>query len=229
MRGELKAKFKVCPIYIRKEGLIMKNKYKKIGLAVILALGVSIVPTKSLENIVKAEESNLVTSDSIMAKIEETKRTGRFGNYNEALTMIIQLPKDEQTKYLDELGKLASEVYTPLNKEIINSLGEFAKNGNLRDYEKMIVQINEKVKDPIDNGYFLGELTSWGKKLVYTPEVVLAIDSIGNVYSQKSNQSVDTAKAAIVNVKNVDSREYLKEQLVEAASAVGSFMIVYFD
>ena len=197
-------------------------------LAVVIILGVTIIPTK-LNQTVKAESNQVVIKEMIQAKIEETQRTKRFGNYNEAYAMIIQLPQVEQTQYLDRLGELASYVYTPLNKEMINSLREFSENANLRDYEAMIVLINKKITDPIDNGYFLGELTSWGKKLVYTPDVVTAVDTVINVYSQKTVQSVDTAKAAITNVKNIDSREYLKEQLIEAAGKVDSVILVYFD
>jgi urease gamma subunit len=205
-----------------------KNTFKKLILAAIITLAATVVPVK-LNQTVKAESNQAVTKGMIEAKIEETQRTKRFGNYNEAYAMIIQLPQSEQTKYLDELGKLADYVYTLLNKEMINSLREFAENANLRDYEAMIVLINDKIKDPIDNGYFLGELTSWGKKLVYTPDVVTAVDAVIKVYSQKTVQSVDTAKAAITKVKNIDSREYLKEQLIEAAGKVDSVILVYFD
>lgn len=205
-----------------------KNIIKKMILAVVILLGATIIPTK-LNQTVKAESNQVAIREMIQAKIEETQRTKRFGNYNEAYAMIIQLPQVEQTQYLDKLGELASYVYTPLNKEMINSLREFSENANLRDYEAMIVLINKKITDPIDNGYFLGELTSWGKKLVYTPDVVTAVDAVINVYSQKTVQSVDTSKAAITNVKNIDSREYLKEQLIEAAGKVDSVILVYFD
>jgi hypothetical protein len=211
-------------------GLLMKHKniIKKMILAVVIILGVTIIPTK-LNQTVKAESNQAAIKEMIQAKIEETQRTKRFGNYNEAYAMIIQLPQAEQTQFLDKLGELASYVYTPLNKEMINSLREFSENANLRDYEAMIVLINKNITDPIDNGYFLGELTSWGKKLVYTPDVVTAVDAVINVYSQKTVQSVDTAKVAITNVKNIDSREYLKEQLIEAAGKVDSVILVYFD
>lgn len=205
-----------------------KNIIKKMILAVVILLGATIIPTK-LNQTVKAESNQVAIREMIQAKIEETQRTKRFGNYNEAYAMIIQLPQVEQTQYLDKLGELASYVYTPLNKEMINSLREFSENANLRDYEAMIVLINKKITDPIDNGYFLGELTSWGKKLVYTPDVVTAVDAVINVYSQKTVQSVDTSKAAITNVKNIDNREYLKEQLIEAAGKVDSVILVYFD
>ena len=203
----------------------MKNTIKKVLTAMTLIVAIaSISPSNK---IVKAEEA--VNSYEIEAKIEETRQTKRLGHYNEAYAMIIRLPKGEQTKYLDELTKLSDYVYTPLNKEIINEIKVFSEDPNLRNYDALVAEIEKKVSDTIDRAYFLGEMAGWGRKIVYTPEVLASVDAVIKVYSQKTIQSVNTSKAAIAKVKNVDSREYLKEQLIDAASKVDGVLLVYFD
>lgn len=203
----------------------MENKIKRILVAMTLI--VAAVSIKPSDKIVKAEEA--VSSYEIEAKIEETRQTKKFGHYNEAYAMIMKFPKEEQTKYLAQLTKLSDYVYTPLNKEIINEIKVFSEDPNLRNYDALVAEIEKRMSDTIDRAYFLGEMAGWGRKIVYTPEVLASVDAVIKVYSQKTVQSVNTAKLEIVKVKNVDSREYLKEQLIDAASKVDGVLLVYFD
>jgi hypothetical protein len=192
--------------------------------AAILVSSFSITPLTK----VKAE-GNLAQIENIKEYIQQTKDTKTFGIYNTAYKFILELPEAERAPYLEQLSLYAQEVYTPLNLEIINKLSAFSKDANLGDYEALIVDINSKVKDPIDNGYFLGELTSWGKQLVYTPEVIKSIDSIIDAYSKKTLESVNIAKTNIEKVNIPKSRKWLYEQLIQIASQLGDLIIISFE
>jgi hypothetical protein len=183
---------------------------------------------KATENNAKKEES-LVTEEMVIKKLEEAKASKKIGDYNETYAMAVRLPINKQEYYLDELSKLASEVYTSANNEIINRLQVFAASANLRDYEALIVEINDRIEDTMDRAYFLGELTHWGKELVYTPEVLKSVRLIIDAYSKRTVQSLYDAYDAVETVDNVESRIYLREQLWELAKNIDSLNILYFN
>jgi hypothetical protein len=201
------------------------NFNKQIG-TIILAITISVstlvfIPAKYVE-----ADSNQSSIASILAKIEEIKVTKRFGYYNEAYAMILELPESEQEYYLNLLSVYADDVYTTLNLKIINSIIAFSKDANLGDYEDLIDDISTEITDSIDQGYFLGELTAWGRDLVYTDDVTSAINSIVSVYTNKTYESFEIAEAAIEKVKIDKSKEWLTEQLEEASSVIEEEFVV---
>lgn len=204
------------------------NMKKLIGTlalsAAILVGNFGLVPIKE----VKAEAATSQI-DNINAYINQTKETKKFGIYNTAYKFIMELPEGERTPYLEQLAPFAQQVYTPLNVDIINKLDAFSKDANIGDYEALKAEIEARVSDPIDNGYLLGELTSWGRKLVYTPEVIASIDSIIDAYSKRTIASVNIAKANIAKVDVPKSRKWLYEQLIQLASELGELVIISFE
>jgi urease gamma subunit len=169
-----------------------------------------------------------VSQETVEAKVAEAKLSKKFGTYNEAYAMIISLPEEKQAYYFNELNEIAKEVYTELNKKILGEIKTFVSDANLKSYEDMLAEINNKVEDPIDKGYFLGELTSWGKQLVYTKDVLEAVDKIIKAYTEKTAEAIYKAEKAIEKIDNAKTKEYLREELKKAASKVDSLNIVYF-
>jgi hypothetical protein len=204
----------------------LKKKIGTIAFAMtIIASTLVSIPVKYVE-----AESSQSTKNSILAKIAETKATKKFGYYNEAYAMILQLPESEQGYYFGLLAVYAKDVYTPSNLKIIDSIISFSKDANLGDYEDLVVDISAEITDPIDQGYFLGELTAWGRALVYTSDATTAIDSIVSVYKNKTYSSLAIAETAIKNVEIEKSKEWLTQQLAEAASViVEEFVVVSIE
>lgn len=194
----------------------MKRMSKKLvgTLAAVSSIATVIAPAA---NVLAAGQVNL---DFLAAKIAEAKQTKRFGNYNEAKVLIQQLPVEQQHQYMIQLAELDKDVFTPLNLTFIGKLNAFALDANLGDYEGLKADIIASIADPIDQGYFLGELTSWGLQKVYTEPVKTAIGAVTTAWTAKTYAAVEAAKAAIAKVENAKSANWLTQELAKAVATV---------
>jgi uncharacterized repeat protein (TIGR02543 family) len=216
-------------LYIKE---IASAEDKKLEQAVKYSFGIETGSQQSKPEKNKSEENSQkpqVSEETVAAKVAEAKLSKKFGTYNEAYAMILSLPEEKQTYYFNQLNEIAKEVYTELNKKILEEIKTFVIDANLKSYEDMLAEINNKVEDPIDKGYFLGELTSWGKQLVYTKDVLEAVDKIIKAYTEKTAEAIYNAEQAVEKIYNVKTREYLREELKKAASKVDNLTIAYFN
>jgi 2',3'-cyclic-nucleotide 2'-phosphodiesterase (5'-nucleotidase family) len=205
---------------------------KKLEQAVKYSFGIETGSEQKKPEVNKPKEDNKkpeVSEETVEAKVAEAINTKRFGTYNEAYAMILSLSEEKQAYYFGKLNEIAGEVYTELNKKILEEIKTFVMDANLRSYEDMLTEINNKVEDPIDKGYFLGELTSWGKQLVYTKDVLEAVDKIIKAYTEKTVEAIYNAEQAVEKIDNVKTKGYLKEELKKAAFKVDNLTISYFN
>jgi uncharacterized repeat protein (TIGR02543 family) len=162
------------------------------------------------------------TEAYIISYIQQTEDTKLFGVYNQAKAVIIESDLSEEKKgyYLGQLAKYDSVVFTDINKYFIDRCIEIAANPNLTDFLALVDEIDAKLTNDIDKGYFKGQMNSWGRYQVYTPEVQASIDAIIQVWTVKTPESIETATAAIQKVKQPGSVTWLNHSLDEAVQAI---------
>jgi hypothetical protein len=100
---------------------------------------------------------------------------------------------------------------------------ELSNSASGRLYDRLESELRSSDLYYIDNEYLLGELTSWGKKLVYTDDYKAGVDSVVNEWNclakaQYNNdsstlQAISDSENAISKVNNSDNKAYLTEQL----------------
>jgi hypothetical protein len=152
--------------------------------------------------------------------VQHAKQTKVFSDYNNAYADIVKLSPDKQAALLDELAPLWKDVYTEDIASVLDEMKDFAGNKDIKRYNALLNKINAEVKRDENKGYLLGELTSWGQKGVYTPEVVKAIDAINAAWSKKDAASIEAATTAVDAVTNTVTHEWLVEQLDELKATI---------
>jgi uncharacterized repeat protein (TIGR02543 family) len=162
------------------------------------------------------------TEAYIISYVQQAQDTKLFGIYNQAKAVIMESDLSEAKKgiYLGKIAKLDTAVFTDNNKYFINRCIAIAANPNLTDFHALLDEIDAKIANNIDRGYFKGQMDSWGHYRVYTPEVLASINAIIEVWTVKTPESVTTAKTAIAKVKEAGSVTWLNKQLDEAVSAM---------
>jgi hypothetical protein len=152
--------------------------------------------------------------------VQHAKQTKVFSDYNNAYAYIVKLSPDKQAALLDDLSPLWKDVYTEDIASVLGEMKDFAGNKDIKRYNALLNKINAEVKRDENKGYLLGELTSWGQKGVYTPDVVKAIDAIKAAWTKKDAASIEAATTAINEVTNTVTREWLVEQLDELKATI---------
>jgi uncharacterized repeat protein (TIGR02543 family) len=162
------------------------------------------------------------TEAYIISYMQQTKDSRLFGIYNQAKAVILESDLSEAKKgyYLGELAKYDSVVFTDINKYFINRCIEIAANPNLTDFLALVDEIDARLDNNIDRGYFKGQMDSWGRYRVYTPELQASIAAIGEVWILKTPEAISEARAAIESVNEAGSVNWLNLRLDEAILAI---------
>lgn len=190
---------------------MMKLQRKLVSLIAATAITASIA-TPNLS--VLAAPNNAV--EAAKAKIAAVKATPVLKLYNDAYIAILELPAANQPDLLAELSTYWTKVYTPGVKAVLDKMDTLAAAKDLGNYTELEAMINNEFKeDALNNLYLLGELTNWGKGLVYTPEVTAAIDAINKAWVSKSAEDINAAKEASGKVNVAGSTEWLLGQVAE--------------
>lgn len=137
-----------------------------------------------------------------------------FYYYNEAYSAIMQLTDENEKGIL--LGKLASVSNRVWNDDIVkvnNILQELVNTASGKIYDDVQVVINQSNIIQIDKDYLLGEVTSWGRKLVWTDDYKLAVDALMDAWNKKDANSIARGETAITKLKNQYSKDYLLREL----------------
>jgi hypothetical protein len=187
----------------------MKRAYKK-SIASLIAI-FSITAWLSSTRIVLADSE--MDYEAISCKVTEAKHKKSIGVYNEAYVAILGLPASEQDELMAELATVSKDVYTPINLDILKKINSIATNPNLNDFNELLDYIDVNIINEADKGYFKGEMDSWGRKLVYTKDVVNAIDAVQKACRDKTEQNIAYAKSMIDNVNNNESKKWLISQV----------------
>lgn len=153
-------------------------------------------------------------TNSISKLIEKATVDMSFYYYNEAYVEIMKLNNEnERSSYLTKLNSISDLVWNEDIKKINNSITELATVASGKLYDDIQNTINTANISYIDKSYLLGEVTSWGKKLVWTPDYSEGISKLSEAWNMKDLESVSKAEESILQIKNEYSRKYLLEEL----------------
>lgn len=157
-----------------------------------------------------------------------------FYYYNVAYGKIMELPEGyERELLLNQLSTIADTVWTKDISDIVQSLHVIAREKSGREYDFLERKITDSTVKEIDKQYLLGELTSWGRQVVWTEDYKKAVASVIKVWIDKTETSAKEAEKAVSDIQVQINKEYLTELLYEAKVAVGLAPITldgkYFD
>lgn len=155
---------------------------------------------------VAIEKSSSLVNEALKEKI--------FYYYNVAYYEVMQLPEGkDKDLLLAKLSSISNFIWTDAIKDINRMIDELVSTASGKIYDEIQVVIQNANISYIDKAYLLGEVTSWGKKLVWTPDYVKAVDLVVKAWSQKDAESIDNAKNSVEELKNHYSKEYLLEEI----------------
>lgn len=186
----------------------MNTFIKRIITSSVLASNIIIVP---------------VMADTQSAKdlVEQAVNQKSFYYYNQAYASVMEL-KDEyqKAKLLSKLDSVSTAVWNDDVKNINKTIDELAKTSSGKIYDDIQVVINKSKLPEVDKQYFLGEVTSWGKRLVWTEDYSNAISLLSTAWTKKDNDSINIAEKAVGDIKNEYSKSYLLTDLNNLKSTV---------
>lgn len=191
----------------------------------VFAATISIVLNFSLPGF--ASTTTLSTSTQIsnaQKYVTEALSEKTFYKYNVAYEAVMAIQDTTlQTELLEKLSRIANDVWTDDVKEFNSLLTELVNTqGSGEVYDKIQALIAESSLTDVDKAYLLGELSSWGKKLVYTDDYTTAINKIVSAWNDlstndttKISSAISNADSAITSVNNSYSKKYLQAQLLQ--------------
>lgn len=165
--------------------------------------------------VVKADDNN------VKKYLDQALKEKSFYHYNIAYNEIMKI-KDESVRnnYIVNLAAIINDVWSEDIKYINNLLKSVVDTGSGRVYaeaESYMYKANIKA---IDRDYLLGELTSWGKDLVWTEEYKVAMDALSNAWTNKDKASITQAENLINKMYNKYSKDYLNEELANLKNSL---------
>jgi trimeric autotransporter adhesin len=149
------------------------------------------------------------------------EKTVNFFDWNLAFGKVVALG-DKEPQYFEllaRLSKIEETVKTADVKAILTAMDDLAANKDLANYYKIYALV-EKVGNGNNKLYLFNELNDWGKKAVFTPEIVAATDAIVKAQAELTPASIAAAKAAVAKVTNAGSLTWLNEQVALTEKAV---------
>lgn len=154
--------------------------------------------------------SNDEATDYLNAALSEKT----FYSFNVAYGSIMKISDENiRNNMLAKLDTLTSVVWTEDVKKYVALLDTLQKTGSGKIYDEMINQIQTSNLYDIDKEYLLGELTSWGKRLVYTQDYIAAVDAVVNAWTSSTASSIAAAEELILKLNNIYNKEYLTGEL----------------
>jgi O-glycosyl hydrolase/chitodextrinase len=156
----------------------------------------------------------VVRDVSAVELVEKALVEKDFYHFNIAYYKVVKLSDEkEKAENLDKLATIHDLVWNADIANINKILENLVATGSGKIYDDVQTVINATNLSAVDKGYLLGEVTSWGKKLVFTDAYKAAVDALMCVADKKDADSISKAEAAIAKVTNNYSKEYLLEEL----------------
>jgi hypothetical protein len=153
--------------------------------------------------------------------IDDVANTNSLYRYNLAYEEIIKVKAEAQRdELLGRLSSLYSNVFTDEIKNINDNLQEMSSTGSGRIYDEIQGLISNSNITEEDKSYLLGEVTGWGKNLVWTDDYKDAVDALNQGWAKKDIASLRVASNKISVVQNQYSKDYLVEELNKLKQAI---------
>ncbi|MBU3194459.1 hypothetical protein [Clostridium algidicarnis] len=195
-------------------------KMKKIAIGLVILLCLSSVPlvAKAYDN----KDANLL--------LETALREKTFYHYNIAYSEIMKVKNiSTRDEMLGKLASISSNIWTPEIGKANEYLTDLVKTSSGRIYDNTESYLNNAKFLDLDRWYLLGELTSWGRKLVWTPDYKDAVEAIVKAWDVKTVESIQGAQKIVDKVQNPGNKAYLSEQLAEIVPISDDFEVIGID
>lgn len=198
-----------------------------VSLTVVAGLSASILVKAALPEAggimtVAAVSNDEETINQSRKLLEEALAEKTFYKYNVAYSSINSI-KDSSVRdsLLAQLGTIADIVWSDDVKKFNRMLDSLVStNGSGEIYDNIQNEVGKSSLTDVDKAYLLGELTSWGRRIVYTSDYGNAVDKVVYAWKMLSNgteaninSAISDAEKAINEVKNTYSKSYLINQL----------------
>jgi hypothetical protein len=181
----------------------MKKKFISKLLASVMIISILAAPITTFA----------ATTTSVQAMIDKAYTDQTFYAYNAAYTEILKLPKNQQTSLMEQLAKLQATVWNDDIAKCIQLLNKIPTTGSGKIYDTIEATINSSNINAVDKAYLLGELTGWGRKLVFTEDYTKALGDLTKAWTTKTSADAASAEASINSIQNTYNKEYLMESL----------------
>lgn len=199
------------------------NKKLAIALAAILTFSTTSIYVKAKEPSIIVYDDQTSSQQYIITEakslVSQALNEKSFYKYNISFAKIMQITDlGERNLLLSQLGAISSEIYTKDILHFNELLASVAQTGSGRIYDNAEAEIRSSSLSEVDKGYLLGELTSWGRQMVYTLDYTAALDKLIEAWNfindpSKIYTAIVYAETSINNVKNIYNKQYLYEQL----------------
>lgn len=182
------------------------NKKLKVSIATL------VITSMSLTSIIFSDE----LSPSELVNQALTQKS--FYYYNAAYAAVMtKTDSAERDALLNKLSSIANVVWSNDVKVINQKISELAHTSSGQVYDDIQVLINSSKVPEVDKSYFLGEVTSWGKQLVWTPDYTEAVKALVEGWETKDSRK---AEQLISKVHNKDNEIYLLNQLKDLTKSI---------
>ena len=210
-------------------GIKVRNRVLSIILSTILLLGLGstkLVSAKELDSkeinkVLAQNEDGLSEANRLLIEALQDKN---FYRYNMAYASIMKID-DENTRnsLLGKLLTIQKDVWTQDIKRFNAMFDELIKtNGSGKIYDEVYAAIKASSLVDLDKWYLLGELDSWGRKLVFTADYSEAVSKVVEAWEISSKGTKDQLQLAIVDaekavasVSNTYSKAYLNLEIIK--------------
>ena len=204
------------------------KKQRKFVAAIV---AINILTTTAVTPLIARAQTEYTAAQSMVNQALDEKS---FYYYNVAYGKIMELPEGyERDLLISQLSSIAGTVWTKNITDIVKSFEIIAKEKSGKEYDEVERTINSADLKEIDKQYLLGELTSWGRKAVWTDDYKKAVAAVIKVWNDKTETSSIEAEKAISELKLQINKDYLTQLLYEAKAAVGLAPLIldgkYFD
>ena len=137
-----------------------------------------------------------------------------FYHYNMAYAAILKVDNiSERDKYLCELAPAVKDVWSDEIGYFVSELDKLSKNKSAKLYDELEAKINNSSLNNVDKQYLLNELCTWGRKLIWTEDYRIALDSLLVTWKSKSEKDIKATSDLIEMIKNPLNKEYLQGEL----------------
>jgi Zn-dependent M16 (insulinase) family peptidase len=194
--------------------ILNKNTYVVAGNAEKLEANKELFT--NIYNIIQSSETNKaeISVEEVKKLVQTANSTKLFADCNKAYGEILKLKQeDEQQSLLEALDKTYKESLTADVIQAINKLNEFIANPTVPQFNLTANFINTTVEKDGNKKYLLNEVTTWGYKLMFTPDVAAAIDAVNKIAVSPTEDTIKSAEDAISKVKLEGNKQWLTEQL----------------
>lgn len=180
----------------------MKGRFTRV-LSAFLVAATLIVPS-----------AKIMAAEGNAAELVQSALSYRdFYHYNIAYFKVLEMPEtSEKYTLLGNLASIQSVVWTDEINKTLQMLTDLTTTSSAKTYDKIEQYVKSSSLGEWDKGYLLGELTSWGKKLVWTEDYTKAMDALINAGIETTEDKLANAEKMIQSILNESNKEYLLEQ-----------------